>query len=834
MINNWVEVNNKRITLFISAITIFLIFNRKIEAILLSIGDSIDYDSASFKIGYISLFFITGLVYTSLIKKKYIPNKNISFTILLVTICYLIIINSSNYTELYPLKENLKYLDILFFILVLHAILLWNNFKGTIERKNTNNFFLQDNLHEGIIDNELILNKLIDETLGFKPKDSFSIGISASWGYGKSTFLNRFKTKYEEKNTKAIIFWYRIWKNKGSHAIIDNFFQELAKNLEPYSGEISNDINQYVKAILHITPGELSSIIDTGKNIFREEESLETYYQKIKNCIKKIDRQIVILLDDLDRLEEDEILDSFKIIRTFSDFNNIIFIAGYDRTYLQNTLGKDKENYINKIFQVEINLLPFDERRIRNLLLNEIESSFPTTKETPANSKLLEAFSQLFNKSKFNDISSIIDMEKTTKECSSRKLNFNHFIKTYRDIKRFVNEFKFNYSFINSEEDVNLEEYILLKLCTFRYRALQNLLFVKLDDFLSKQVLDNVNHKIKDSFGTYSDVYLYDVNAKKKVDKLLERYNEEDKEIINVVLCQLFGSKPFKHYENHQNSISKIYHTNTYVRNNIAGAKYTLSDFKKAFDDCKIEELIEELKLLTSQTSSQIFNEIKTFLLKREIHNKNDFNTLVIGLNSLNSQTLFNDGQKIIDIIKSAYEKIYNKNSQSLIDDLNKILEVNKIGYLDFLLGDININIKRLNRYDLGYNSTNSIKYENVVFTEEEIKNLLISKYQFIVNNSDRIDLAIQGYYLHIEAIIGNRKILKSEEANKIFRNDFDKRFIDYFNHNLFDFKSDFTGTDTKFIKYKPNDFLAQIFSSSKTLAEVIKDPTDRIPRILY
>ena len=102
--------------------------------------------------------------------------------------------------EFQPIDYQIKYLDIIYLFFIVHSILLKrSNWGQEIVRNSTNNFFIDDSIYEGVIDNELLVDELVDKVEGFYPKHSFSIGISASWGYGKSTFLHRFKSKYEEK-----------------------------------------------------------------------------------------------------------------------------------------------------------------------------------------------------------------------------------------------------------------------------------------------------------------------------------------------------------------------------------------------------------------------------------------------------------------------------------------------------------------------------------------------------------------------------------------------------------------------------------------------------------
>ena len=440
----------------------YLIFKESIESLLVKVGSIINYNATLFKLGFVLVSLLLFAIYADLVEKKYLISKNINFFLLIAISCYTISRFSSDVIDFEPSQYWFKYLDLSYLIYLIHLILLKNsNWGQKIVRNSTNNFFIDDSIYEGIIDNELLVDELVDKVEGFYPKNSFSIGISASWGYGKSTFLHRFKSKYEEKNTEAVIFWFRVWKNKGSKAIIENFFNELAYNLSPYSSEITSDIKKYTDAILNVTPTELGKIIEAGKDIFREDETLENYYSDIRQAIQKIDRQVIILLDDLDRLEATEIIDTFRIIRALSDFSNVIFISGYDRKYLDDTLTKTKNKYLNKIFQFELNLLPYDERIVRQFILDGIRDKY-VHKEDAEKNNVFPSFYTLFQGRK-PSLVTLDDFLGTNSVATYNAvvLKWNTFLKTYRDCKRFLNEFAFSFSFLD-RKDVHLPEYILL------------------------------------------------------------------------------------------------------------------------------------------------------------------------------------------------------------------------------------------------------------------------------------------------------------------------------------------------------------------------------------
>ena len=73
--------------------------------------------------------------------------------------------------------------------------------------------------------------------------------------------------------------------------------------------------------------------------------------------LNSLDRRIVVIVDDLDRLEPRESAEMMRLIRAVADFPNIIYVLCYDRNILSANLGKaisveDGASFLEKIVQV--------------------------------------------------------------------------------------------------------------------------------------------------------------------------------------------------------------------------------------------------------------------------------------------------------------------------------------------------------------------------------------------------------------------------------------------------------------------------------------------------
>jgi|GEM_PF-2219403 len=841
MLNEWIENNKKHIIRYLIIIAVLFVFKSTLENLLIDLAKLFSFESTEFKLGYSLLAVIGFSGYLFLIDKKYIVSKNGHLYVSVVFTSYLIFRIFDREVIYLPESTFLKYIDIMPLFFLMHCI-LWRYTSQKKLIQENKDFFMNDAVYvDGEIDNELIVKQLVNSITNYKPENSFSIGINAEWGFGKSTFLHRFDKEFKKSNPETILFWFHIWKNKGEVAIIDNFFKELSTNLKPYSADIEDNIDKYTDAILSISPGEISKVIKAGKDNFKEDHSLEEYYKKIQDAIRQIDRQIIIILDDLDRLEENEILDTYKIIRTLSDFDNVIFLAGYDRNYLEKTLGKNKEKYINKIFQVELNLLPFDEGMINEMLFDELKKVFPhrhgqddLSDEHINNEKLFIVFYNLFNKRSTAtlDVSEItldnLYKSESNFVCSDLNLEYKHFIRTYRDLKRFLNEFKFNKSLIKTE-DLYLPDYILFRLLTYRYRNLYHIVFERIVDIIESKKYDFINDKMQDSWNDDDDDdshYIYTKNSKQRLfDKLKSyEYEDQDIEIINASLCILFGKKSKSFYNKNLFTISKKYYTNFYLRNGIPLEAYTNTKFEKAFSENSLSALIDRIKGLTQNVRLQIFEELKLFLFKisKDIKSKNEFTKFIVALNQFEDFPLITNYRQLEEILRSLFQKIQGLNYVNFQDAL--IASDVSIGPVDRFLADVIINSARKEREDL-YSEKNSINYDKFPIKIDKTKTILLNKFKALKPGDMGYNIYFLYYVRQIDFIAEDHKVILAFKANLIFKAQLRKFFLHFVWGDLLDFKGDPEGFPKEYRTYKPNDFLCQIFCFKENWVALKADP---------
>lgn len=147
----------------------------------------------------------------------------------------------------------------------------------------------------------------------------------------------------------------------------------MRKNIHGHDKPLKNAIQMYrdivLNADIHPSLTLLAKILPECK----EEETLESLKNKIEKAISAEGaKPFAIFIDDLDRLEGDELFEVLRLIRVTANFRNMVFVVAYDREYICNVLNQSKnieraEEYIQKY---SILRYPFQSLRKKHCLMS--------------------------------------------------------------------------------------------------------------------------------------------------------------------------------------------------------------------------------------------------------------------------------------------------------------------------------------------------------------------------------------------------------------------------------------------------------------------------------
>lgn len=320
-------------------------------------------------------------------------------------------------------------------------------------------------------------------------------------------------------NNNYIEIWFEPWNYTNKELILKNFFNILMKNLSnDNDNKCIENLNklfiEYTKIIGNIDISPFFNI-QTNKDLL----DIKT---KIKNCLEESSKQIIIVIDDLDRLFPDELLLIFQVIKMLVDFPNIIYILSFDKEIVTNILKENfptnADDYLKKIIQIEKNLPIIDDTILRKYFIKGIEEIVGNNIDNEQKTNILEFYDYAYK-----DI----------------------YIKNMRDIKMFLNHFMFIYSSIK-DENLCLADIISISMIeTFENNLYEYIIY-------NKDVLCS-------SLGTYNDGTIYIYNNKEII------FNQKSEQLVkfkNIKILQIIFPYLFKQIytliKNNQNQNSLI------------------------------------------------------------------------------------------------------------------------------------------------------------------------------------------------------------------------------------------------------------------------------------
>jgi len=447
-------------------------------------------------------------------------------------------------------------------------------------------------------------------------------GVLGKWGEGKSSFMNllfkNLESNKKEKSKSIIKYKFNPWRYQSEDKLLVNFFSGLTKVINSdYSDDSKSSLieklKKYTSAILSGTSIEVENGFNLGwkstvKTTYKfkdtleklgENKDVETLNDEIDEILKSHKFRIVIFLDDIDRLNKEELYLIFRLLKLIASFKNLTYIIALDDEMVAKAIYKkygdditDGKNYLEKIINIP-------------LTLPKIEP-FDIKEELTKGLKLI--FSK--NKIDINEISvgGVHNYDSGTNRFLTEIDGAEQLIETPRMLYRILNSFSINITALIQE--VNYADLFWLEFLKLRYYKVYNYVKNNPGEFIRHGTFDAVftdpekiiNEELLELFEGDNDLK----KNSRKIQQVLERLFPLPKrklETINAFLTELDESYKVKE----DNGLSEIERR---INHSEFFKIYFNFHTKGRVSNLEIEEL---LRLIYSQ-DNQAHEEFKTFI----------------------------------------------------------------------------------------------------------------------------------------------------------------------------------------------------------------------------
>lgn len=150
--------------------------------------------------------------------------------------------------------------------------------------------------------------------------------------------------------------------------------------------------------------------------------------EKLVKNLKEQEKKILVIIDDIDRLSNEQIKLIFQLVNSVAGLPNIMYLLSMDKEIviraLESVQNCNGAEYLEKVIQLPFDIPQLDKSKVFELLFRKLEDILKNKPEVNIDKKV---------------------WEKVFRGC------IEPFVKNVRDVNRIVNTFQFKYNMVYNE-----------------------------------------------------------------------------------------------------------------------------------------------------------------------------------------------------------------------------------------------------------------------------------------------------------------------------------------------------------------------------------------------
>jgi predicted KAP-like P-loop ATPase len=238
----------------------------------------------------------------------------------------------------------------------------------------------------------LFAQRIADTTAPRSDRSSIVIGLYGPWGCGKSSTLNLIEEALND-HSNVVVVRFNPWLYCAEERQVRGFFDTLAATLgrsSPTKAErIGNLLRDYGALLLPPSfpvagvspPNPRDALPRIGDPL--ASVRLDELKQQIEEVLEQAGKRVVVLIDDIDRLERAEIQAILKLAKLSASFTSTSYVLSFDDEMVASSIGERYvqagneagRDYLAKIIQVPLHLPPPDPTQLRQMVFDGVAAA---------------------------------------------------------------------------------------------------------------------------------------------------------------------------------------------------------------------------------------------------------------------------------------------------------------------------------------------------------------------------------------------------------------------------------------------------------------------------
>lgn len=186
------------------------------------------------------------------------------------------------------------------------------------------------------------------------------VAIVGPFGEGKTSALNLLATSFE-KRRDAVVVRFSSWLPGDERTLAVSLFATIADHVS--ARYVVFGLSRELRRFARLLAGMVPRLSEGLKPLF-DEPSQTAQVASLRRCLSRLPVRVVVLVDELDRMDTAELLVLLKAIRGVVDLPNLSYVCAFDRDALIRLIGGQDsiygQSYLEKFFPVQRTLPRID------------------------------------------------------------------------------------------------------------------------------------------------------------------------------------------------------------------------------------------------------------------------------------------------------------------------------------------------------------------------------------------------------------------------------------------------------------------------------------------
>jgi type II secretory pathway predicted ATPase ExeA len=225
---------------------------------------------------------------------------------------------------------------------------------------------------DDLLDRTPLARALAVQAISQPQGHGFVMGVSGPWGSGKTSLLNLMADAIVEDSSGYVVR-FDPWMFSSSEELVTRFLRELSAQMvrERKLVEVASRIADYAQILAPLTvvaPAPwLAPVVAASRRAtgwWRRKKTIvsaERQRDMVRDALTTLDRGLVVLIDDVDRLQAQELRDIVRLVKLVGDFPNTTYVLAYDQQRVARALGdtaQEGHEFLEKIVQLSHDVPP--------------------------------------------------------------------------------------------------------------------------------------------------------------------------------------------------------------------------------------------------------------------------------------------------------------------------------------------------------------------------------------------------------------------------------------------------------------------------------------------